>query len=66
MGIDPTKFVREWALQLYSHPGLFVWWQGHKKKIAYVDPLLPGENSPWFDAVDEETKRLEANPPQIN
>ena len=66
MGIDPMKFVREWALQLNSHPGLLTWWEGHKKRILYVDPPPPGESIPWFDAVDEEMKRLEAKSPKLN
>lgn len=66
MGIDSTKFVREWALQLYSHPGLLAWWEGYRKKSLYIQPVSPSDNNPWFDAIDEEMKHLEANPPQIN
>ena len=66
LGIDQMKFVREWALQLYSHPGLLAWWEGHKKRTLYVDPPPTGEGNPWFDAVDEEMQKLEANAPQLN
>lgn len=66
LGIDQMKFVREWALELSSHPGLLTWWEGHKKRILYVDPPPPGESNPWFDAVDEEKKRLDAKEPQLN
>ncbi len=27
MGIDPEKYVREWALELHLNPGLKIWWE---------------------------------------
>ena len=66
LGIDPMKFVREWALQLYSHPGLLAWWERYRKRSLYTQPTSPSDPNPWFDAVDEEMKRLEADPPQID
>jgi hypothetical protein len=63
--LEPSRFVREWALELNTHPGLMRWWQGYRKKFLYTQAAAPGENT-WFAAIDEEMERLEANPPQID
>jgi hypothetical protein len=65
LDIDPGKFVREWALQLYTHPGLMSWWENYRKRSRYTQPLPPNGRNPWFDAIDAEIKYLRENPPEI-
>jgi len=68
LGIDAGKFVREWALQLFSHPGLMAWWKRYRSKSLYTQPEAfgPGEANPWFDSIDEELRRLQQDPSQID
>jgi hypothetical protein len=53
--LDPSRFVREWALELHTHPGLLGWWRRFQERMNYTDPV---SDSPWHLAVDDELQRL--------
>jgi len=63
--IDSTKYVREWALQLHTHPGLMGWWERYRQRMHYIASPAPNEGNPWFDAIDAEMEHLQERPPVL-
>ena len=63
LSISPTaRFVREWALELHTHPGLLAWWHAYQQRMAYTSPT-DRDYSEWPDQVEEELARLEDDDP---
>jgi hypothetical protein len=58
VSLDPSRFVREWALELDSHPGLLNWWHRYRKRMDYTDP---DSDQSWPISVDAELQRLSAS-----
>ena len=52
----PARFVREWALELDTHPGLLEWWRAFQRRMDYTSPE---EISGWPVMVEEELSRLQ-------
>ena len=62
LSVSPTaRFVREWALELDTHPGLLEWWRAFRRRMDYTSP----EDSGWPVMVEEELSRLQNTPPKI-
>ena len=53
-----ARFVREWALELHTNPGLLVWWRAFQKRMSYTSPK-DAEISDWPELVEEELAQLE-------
>ena len=59
LGVSADKrFVREWALELHTNPGLLEWWRAFQQRMNYTSP---GDLaiSDWPMLVEEELARLE-------
>ncbi len=56
----PERFVRETAVEIYTHPGLMAYWRRHTSRFRQTRDTGPEINSGgWMDAVDEEIRHLE-------
>jgi hypothetical protein len=53
-----ARFVREWALELHTNPGLLAWWRAFRQRMNYTSPT-DLEISDWPEQVEEELARLE-------
>ena len=63
LSISPTKrCVREWALELDTHPGLLEWWRAYQTRMDYTSPV---EIADWPVLVEEELSRLENAAPKV-
>ena len=59
MGVSTdVRFVREWALELHTNPGLLAWWRAFQERKNYTSP---GDLaiSDWSKLVEEELAKLE-------
>ena len=54
-----TRFVREWALELHTNPGLLAWWRAFRQRLNYTSPRDEQDISNWPEQVKEELARLE-------
>lgn len=62
--LESSRFVREWALELHTHPGLLNWWRQYRTRMNYTDP---DSDQTWPVSVEEELQRLiKRNPEQSN
>jgi len=59
--LDSSRFVREWALELYTHTGLLEWWRRFQVRMSYTNPA----GSSWHVLVDDELERLVKEKPVI-
>ena len=59
LSADSSRFVREWALELNTNPGLMAWWDRFQRRLQYTNPDPAGE---WIERIDEELTRLENAP----
>ena len=53
------RFVREWALELHTNPGLLAWWRALEQRMNYTSPRDVQEISDWSVQVEEELAQLE-------
>jgi len=61
LSVAPTaRFVREWALELHTYPGLLEWWRAYRRRMSYTSPI---DISDWPVLVEEELARIEAAAP---
>jgi hypothetical protein len=59
MGVSTdTRFVREWALELHTNPGLLAWWRAFRQRLSYTSPT-DSEVSDWPEQVEEELAQME-------
>jgi hypothetical protein len=63
LSVSPkARFVREWALELDTHPGLLEWWRAYRRRMDYTSPI---DISGWPVLVEEELSRLEDARPKV-
>jgi hypothetical protein len=53
-----ARFVREWALELHTNPGLLAWWRAFRQRLNYTSPA-DIQFSDWPEQVEEELAQLE-------
>jgi len=59
LSVSPdNRFVREWALELNTHPGLLEWWREYLSRMDYTSP---NETSEWPDLVNAELDHLQSS-----
>ena len=59
MGVSTdSRFVREWALELHTNPGLLIWWRAFRQRVNYTSPS-DIEISDWPVQVEEALAQLE-------
>ena len=52
------RFVREWVLELYTHPGLLKWWRAYQERMAVTSPENRASDE-WHLLVEEELTKLQ-------
>ena len=55
--IAEQRWIREMALDAYTHTGLMDWWRRHVERQSRTTPGAP---STWITAVNDEIERLQA------
>ena len=60
MGVSTDlRFVREWALELHTNPGLLTWWRAYRQRMDYTQPGNTEKIGGWPQQVEEELAKLE-------
>ena len=63
IGVTPgQRFVREWASELHTHPGLLVWWQAFQQRMDYTNPTFR-EDDVWHMQIGKELSKLQSESP---
>ena len=52
------RFVREWVLELHTHPGLLKWWRAYQQRMAVTSPENRATDE-WALLVEEELTKLQ-------
>lgn len=53
--LESSRFVKEWALELHTHPGLLNWWRQYRNRMTYTDPE---SDQTWPQLVESELHSL--------
>jgi hypothetical protein len=59
------RFVREWVLELRTHPGLLKWWHAYQQRMA-VTSAEDRASDTWALLVEEEMAKIRTEPDGAN